>query len=104
MKDSILDFIHKFNDDGSNTQVITLFTEKCCYWFARILEDRFRQQHPKIMYDQDMCHFGTEINGRVYDITGDVTDKYDWMSWMEMTFTDSLLADVVSRHCIDLEE
>ena len=33
------------------------------------------------MFDRAEHHFGTEIRGRVYDITGDVTEKYKWVSW-----------------------
>lgn len=33
------------------------------------------------MFDGEEHHFGTEIRGRVYDITGDVTEKYKWVSW-----------------------
>ena len=36
------------------------------------------------MYDEVINHFGTEINGRVYDITGDVTFKYKWKQWSEV--------------------
>lgn len=31
------------------------------------------------MYDQVINHFVTEIYGRLYDITGDVTGKYNIM-------------------------
>lgn len=102
--DIILEFISKFSDDGSNKQVIKLFTEKCCYWFAEILANRFSGKHPIIVYDIDMCHFGTKIDNRVYDITGDVTDQYDWIPWDEVSVRDSVLAYVVSKNCINLEE
>ena len=33
------------------------------------------------MYDKKSIRFGTRIRGRIYDITGDVTDKYTWIPW-----------------------
>lgn len=33
------------------------------------------------MYDDVANHFGTRIDNKVYDITGDVTDDYQWVTW-----------------------
>lgn len=33
------------------------------------------------MYDQVENHFVTQIQGRLYDITGDVTEKYQVKPW-----------------------
>ena len=61
-------------------------------------------------YIEDLCaryiqfeiqtsnHFGTKINGRVYDITGDVTFKYEWKPWSEVD--DELLRARIIRDCI----
>jgi len=35
------------------------------------------------MYDLVENHFVTEIDGRLYDITGDVTGKYEVIPWDE---------------------
>ena len=36
-KEEILNFIKRFQNEGT----IKAFTEGCCYWFAKILDDRF---------------------------------------------------------------
>ena len=95
----ILRFIARFTSDGKNTQVIDTFTNGCCFWFAEILGSRFRDQKPVMMYDQIMNHFGMQINYRVYDITGDVTDQYTWEPWLKID--DELLRARVIRDCVD---
>ena len=50
------------------------------------------------MYDQVENHFMTEIDGRLYDITGDVTGKYDAEPWDELD--DELLKQHIERACI----
>lgn len=85
-KNEVLRFIDVFTRRGDYQQVTECFTSGCCYWFAHILFYRFtdNQPRPVIMYDPVMNHFGTKINDRIYDITGDVTDKYDWIQWTDM--------------------
>ncbi len=77
--------------------VDTVFTCGCCYWFAAILCMRFSGR-TRMMYDQVENHFVTEIDGRMYDITGDVTDKYDVEPWDELD--DDLLKSRLVRDCI----
>lgn len=50
------------------------------------------------MYDKSENHFGTKICGRVYDITGDVTEKYRWISWEKID--DPSLRERVTKDCI----
>lgn len=50
------------------------------------------------MYDEVVNHFGTRIKGKVYDITGDVTNKYAWVPWDEMS--DELKKSRIVRDCI----
>lgn len=50
------------------------------------------------MYDQIENHFVAEIEGRLYDITGDVTDKYDVIAWDDLD--DDLLRARIIRDCI----
>lgn len=101
--DEIANFLqrfHNFEHDVTHT-----FVHGCCYWFAVMMHARFPQS--RIMYaykikptdeelawieqgkiDAGRCfaamHFVTEINGRLYDITGDVTDKYEVKPWDEV--------------------
>lgn len=79
----ILGFIGRFSTDGNGyrEQVIEAFTRGCCFWFAYILSVRFAACTPEIVHDAVACHFGCKIDGRAYDITGDVTDDYDWYPW-----------------------
>jgi hypothetical protein len=50
------------------------------------------------MYDQVFNHFVTEIDGRLYDITGDVTEKYNVIPWDE--YSDDLHRIRIIRDCI----
>ncbi len=50
------------------------FRKGFCYWFAYILEGRF--PGAQIVYEPVEGHFLTEIDGRLYDIRGDVTELY----------------------------
>lgn len=74
----------------------TVFTCGCCYWFAVILHSRF--PNSVIMYDQIENHFVTQIENRLYDITGDVTDKYKVIPWDSLD--DALLKTRIVRDCI----
>lgn len=74
-----------------------VFTQGCCFWFASILCERF-PTNSRIMYDQVMNHFVAEIDGRLYDITGDVTDSYNVEPWDELD--DDLLRQRIVRDCI----
>lgn len=88
-------FISRFHEHKSTEDT---FKNGCCYWFAFILYRRFLKDGAKIVYDQVANHFGTLVNGRVYDISGDVTSKYHWEDWDSID--DSLLRDRIKRDCI----
>ena len=89
-------FMQRFHSSDNINEV---FTCGCCYWFAKILFDRFYMTHGAIiMYDEVANHFGTKIDGAVYDITGDVTSKYEWKPWSDVH--DSLLRARIIRDCI----
>ena len=95
----ILDFINHFRG-ATDT-----FSNGCCYWFARILKDRFPRQDwddfdPEIMYTQIDNHFGCLIDGIIYDVTGDVTYKYKWERWCDIEYKDELLYKRIVRDCV----
>ena len=92
----ILHFIQRFHN--YNDKVTDVFTNGCCYYFARDLLFRFSRDGAEIMYDPIACHFGTKIHDRVYDITGDVTDAYGWTSWND--FGDELNKARIIMDCI----
>lgn len=94
MKD-VENFLKRFH---SSENVDEVFTCGCCYWFAAVLFGRFIRDGATIMYDEVANHFGTRVKGRVYDITGDVTDKYKWVPWEFIT--DSAHRARIVRDCI----
>lgn len=77
--DTINNFLRKFH---VSTDVDEVFSGDCCYWFAVILFRRFIKDGAEIVCSTKDSHFGTKIHGRVYDITGDVTAKYKWETWI----------------------
>ena len=98
----VLMFIGRFSTDGhrEREQVIEAFTQGCCFWFARILEERFRDQYgAHIVVDYVANHFATRIAGdRVYDITGDVTEGHTWEPWAACS--DPALRKRITEDCI----
>ena len=76
----VVKFIERFQSPENNS----IFSGDCSYWFAAILYRRFIRNGAKIMFDSATNHFGALVNGKVYDITGDVTGKCKWTSWLEL--------------------
>ncbi len=93
MDRSVKKFLDRFHESKGVNKV---FTNGCCYWFAFILHSRFEDS--RLMYDQIENHFATQINGRLYDITGDVTEKYNMEPWDELD--DELLKSRIIRDCV----
>ena len=88
-------FLTRFHE---SEDINTVFTEGCCFWFALILYIRFSKYNAEIVHDRVFNHFGTRILGRVYDITGDITEKYTWEVWRDIE--DELEANRIIRDCI----
>lgn len=66
-------FIKRFKTPENGS----IFAGDCSYWFAAILYRRFIREGAKIMFDTATNHFGTMVNGKVYDITGErITSKH----------------------------
>lgn len=105
MKEDVLKFINTFTESSCDNgyvrylkrDVVELFDNKCSYWFAYILFRRFIMQNAEIMCDINHKHFGTKINGRVYDIRGDVTVQHSWTKWNDM---DSDMKEKLSKEYI----
>lgn len=107
--EEVIAFINKFTNNGKRQEVIECFTCGCCYWFAHILFERFYDAmdwHPDtdIMYDEVANHFGCRIDGRIYDITGDVTEQYHWEPSCVVAQRDELLWDRIVRDCIEMRD
>ena len=77
---AVIDFIKHFAG-AENT-----FLYGCCYWFAKILQDRFGNVHDdgsysEIFYEPVKGHFIFGIHEdegwHYFDVRGDVTDLYN---------------------------
>ena len=95
MEEKVKNFLKRFHESPDIDEV---FTSGCCFWFAEILFLRFLDSEAQIMYDSAANHFGTKVDGRVYDVTGDVTDDYKWENWND--FSDADQKRRISRDCI----
>ena len=94
----VLRFIEDFKrfDTG---QVTRTFTNGYCYWFAFILHTRFPDS--EIVYYSAGNHFACKIRNRIFDITGDITNKNLFFeSWDEFQKAEPLEATRVARYCI----
>ena len=98
-RDTILNFIYGFHNYGTKKEIIECFIHDYCYWFAYILLIRFRER-AEIVYDRVENHFGCRIDDEIYDITGIVTNQYNWESWIDLWKKDFLLAQRVERDYI----
>ena len=103
-------FINRFTHGGKLKEVECIFSYSGCYWFARILYDRFYmlelETDGDILYDPILNHFACRINDRIYDITGDITDSsiYGWRSWSEYAEIDELETERIIKYCIRMED
>lgn len=73
------------------------------YYFSVILKERFKDKAimKYLIIDN---HFITEIDGRMYDICGDITDNVDrkqMIDWNDMKDYDELLYNRIIRDCIN---
>lgn len=107
LKKEVLGFIYRFTDEGKRLEVIDCFTDGCDYYFANALWLRFgnfifdKDVKIEMMYDPIARHFGCQIGDNVYDITGDVTKKYGWRSWIQYASSDKPESERVTRESIN---
>lgn len=76
------------------------FLDGCCYWFGYILQARFGA---RLFYLYEEGHFISQIHGRFYDVTGDVTEQYGqrpMLAWDEMEQFDSGRYGRIVRDCV----
>ena len=94
----ILNYIKQFRDLGAEN----CFANGMCYHFTVLLRKRFGSARCSIVYDQVANHFATLIEGRIYDITGDVTEnkEYHWERWNDIRRKDPALEKRIRRDCI----
>ena len=87
-KSLILDFIDRFN---RGAQLRELFEGEASYHFSVILKERFKDEEIYVIYHPTYHVFATHINGRIYDITGDITDDiniHEWILLNDMPYID----------------
>ena len=97
--DLVLDFIWQFRKFGSD--VADCFSNGMCYHFSLILCARFRHSARRVD-DPIMNHFAVEIDDRIYDINGNITDDkdYKWVYWDKYIYEDSAEVRRIRRDCI----
>lgn len=99
MVNDISAFIEHFHKISKTDDITEVFTCGCCYWFTYILCGRFPQA--KMMYDPVINHFVAQIGDKLYDITGDVSDKYDVVSWDD--YYDEMEKERIIRDCVNFQ-
>ena len=94
MKEEILDFINR-RWRGSEE----LFTTGNCYWFARILSDRF----DTIMYYMPVSgHFiSKDRDDNFYDVTGLITPTEEVINLETIYFEDPIWYYRLMKNCRD---
>jgi hypothetical protein len=98
MKNTILDFIDKFNTFPG---AVEMFTQGMCYWFAHILTAQFGGE---ICYAPEIGHFVARIDGNCYDINGDAAAHCKYVKLFEWGYLQELdphWAANIKRDCID---
>lgn len=111
----VLDFIKKFKEGAIDKSidsidryiksicidaVETLFYDGYCYWFARILKERF---DGTIVYSQIDNHFACLIEDYYYDIKGCIGSVYDlgiFVDWEKYKKLDKSDTQRIYRDCI----
>lgn len=97
-RQEVLEFIKSFSKAKST------FLFGCCYWFAVILRERF--EGSQIVYFPVENHFATQICGRIYDASGDITDEYldaKAIPWSKMREYDELQYERIVKYCVRKE-
>lgn len=101
MRRTVISYLNRYTGNGSRGQVIDCFMNDCS---ARLALDLCQRFHPaEMMYCEDANHFGACIGGRVYDITGDVTDRYQWGAWSAFASREPERAAEIYRDRVLLE-
>lgn len=92
----VLTFINKFKI-AHKEELEDVFIHGYCYWFAHILATRFKGT---LYYNPVKIHFATMIKDKLYDITGEIKDKTNWMTWTQYQEEEHEIAMDITRSCI----
>lgn len=101
LSQTVLKFVNRFTLGATRDSVIECFTSGCCWWFAHILCERFNGE---MVYDEIDGHFGCEINGHIYDVTGCVDDTFRKTYWSVFVEREPNLSVRILKRCRDFEE
>ena len=74
-----------------------------CYWFARILQERFSvKYYCTLLYNPIDNHFCCSIEGECFDASGKLYLTYpeEWVQWEQHIIHEPLNAARVYRDCI----
>ena len=96
-KEQIEKYYKDKSKSGRKDQKSGDFTCGCCCQFAKILHLRFPVS--EIVYGPAANYFAAKIDGRIYDITGDVTEQGKRELWSEYELGFSF-RDGVVKECI----
>jgi len=90
-------FIHdfRFQDEKVLTRI---FTKDYCFHFAAILKAVF--QDGDIFYDVIPGHFVFELDGKFYDVTGEVDPNKILVPFDQLEFYDELVYKRVIKNCV----
>lgn len=104
--------IDKFITPFRKSEVIDIFMNGYCYYFAKILSIRFNTflWHPaEIYYNPIDCHFACLIGNKLWDINGEISDDIidygtnkhgDWYRWLYYVDFEPLDSERVVKNCI----
>lgn len=99
----ITDFICQFLQE--NDEVQTGFLYGNCYWFAKILEQRFSLEHKyhcNLYYNQILNHFSLAIEDELFDASGLIGPIYQsgWVPWWHYKIVEPNDSYRVVRDCV----
>lgn len=104
--------IEKFIAPFRKPEVIDIFTNGYCYYFAKILKIRFNTffWHPtELYYNPVDCHFACLVANKLWDINGVIFDdvieygtkKYgNWYNWFYYIDFEPKDSERVANNCI----
>lgn len=84
-------------DNFSGNEIKKCFRYGNCYWFAKILKDRFNGE---IMYLPIDNHFVCKIKGKLYDITGEVKADEKVYRWRDYQRIEPIESKRIIKQCI----
>ena len=95
-------FIKEFkNRVGNPAEIEKFFLNGCCYWFAKILDERFKWKG-SIVYDIQNNHFLYKIVDCYFDIRGLISNQSNdnIVIWDDYLYIDSTHYNRILKDCV----